>query len=159
MVDEFFLVYHTDTQTLGFAPVAFPAARRGGSARRGATNRFGNWNVLARRIYGQPSGGGLIKLPWQWFRPDLISSWLVLSGINQLFLHLSSWTCRGTRHRQLTWFMSTFWLASSHTSLSPGLIEDTGCRPPKLHQVGGKLAKTLLNRMHRNYRLASQQFV
>ena len=39
---------------------------------RGA-DQFGNWNVLARRIYGQASGGSLIKLPRQWFRPDLIS--------------------------------------------------------------------------------------
>lgn len=47
-----------------------------------------NWKLelcSLRGIYVQASGGGLIKLPRQWFRPDLISSWLVL-------LLPSSWT-------------------------------------------------------------------
>ena len=56
---------------------------------RGAASRTNsNWKLelcSLRRIYVQASGGGLIKLPRQWFRPDLISSWLVL-------LLPSSWT-------------------------------------------------------------------
>lgn len=56
---------------------------------RGAASRTNsNWKLelcSLRGIYVQASGGGLIKLPRQWFRPDLISSWLVL-------LLPSSWT-------------------------------------------------------------------
>lgn len=54
----------------GFTPVDPRASR---------TNS--NWKLelySLRGIYVQASGGGLIKLPRQWFRPDLISSWLVL---------------------------------------------------------------------------------
>lgn len=89
--------------------------------------------MLARRIYEQTSGGSLIKLPRQWFRPDLISSWLVLLetlSLPQLCLSLSlvlDSPVTKQQHWQPTWFMSTFWLPSSHvaTPLSSSLIEDT----------------------------------
>lgn len=98
----------------GFTPVDPRASR---------TNS--NWKLelcSLRGIYVQASGGGLIKLPRQWFRPDLISSWLVLlpSFSPPPFLFLSSWTLSIplpiTKQQH---FRSTFRLPSSSHPLTP----------------------------------------